>query len=224
VDEVPAVCIWTHRWSPLIERCAAGVARHTRGDYDLIVVCREGTCHQNMNRALARSRSRYTVFLDDDVEILTDGWLEHLLADLAAEETLGVVGCLEVKDPFAKALYREQPERFTRDCVERVTWIPAYVMCFDRGRFPCLRFDERIPGAKGMTDVDACLQLRRHGLGVALDRRVVVYHPHKTPEMRHSDGVPTEEEERAWFEKQREYMAEKWGEMYINDKTLNPKP
>ena len=221
--DIPEVAIWTHRWSPFIGKCAASVARHTRGSYSLLVVCEPGTCHENMNRVLARSRSRYVVFLDEDVEILTHGWLDRLVRDLAQDERLGAVGCAEVKDGFARALYLNGARRAQGGLVER-TWIPAYVMAFDRVRYPLLRFDERIPGDKGMTDVDACLQLRRHGFKVACDRRVVVYHPHKTPAQRGKDGVPTQEDELAWFSAQRAYMTEKWGSLYTDDMTLNPKP
>ena len=221
MTDIPDIVIWTHRWSPFIEKCAASVAKRTRGSYSILVVCEPGSCHENMNRALARTRSRYVVLLDEDVEVLTDGWLDILLGDLRSDETLGVVGAAEVKDMFGRAMYQNGSNR-SIDGPQARTWIPAYVMAFDRQRCPTLVFDERIPGLKGMTDVDACLQIRRHGLTVATDPRVMVYHPHKTPAQRGHDGCPTQADELAWYEKQRAYMADKWGETYTGDRTLCP--
>lgn len=223
MTDIPDIAIWTHRWTPLLPRCAESVVAHARGNYNLVIVCEPGTCHQNMNRVLLRSRSRYTVFLDEDVEILDNGWLDVLLSDLHDAPDLGVVGCREIKDEFERALYGHTRNVFLatlKEPVAFVTWVPAYVMVFDRSRCASLSFDEAIPGAKGMTDVDACLQIRKHGLRVGIDNRVCVYHPHKRPQDRGVNGVPTKAEELAWFEKQRAYMTEKWGAMYTGDETL----
>lgn len=226
MTEIPDICIWTHRWSEWLPKCAESIARHTRGNYNLIVVCEPGSCHENMNRVLARSHSRYTVFLDEDVEILTSGWLDILLDDLRQQEDLGVVGCREVKDEFPRALYLRDAQRFLDSVksagLQEATWVPAYVMVFDRQRYPTLHFDEDIPGLKGMTDVDICLQLRKHGLKVARDMRVVVFHPHRRESERGRNGVPTKEQELEWFAKQRAYMTLKWEDDYAKDPTLNP--
>ncbi|MFH0962963.1 MAG: glycosyltransferase [Planctomycetota bacterium] len=221
MKDVPDIAVWTHRWSPLLVRCVESVARRTRGSYNLIVVCEPGNCHRNMNRVLARSRSRYLVFLDEDVEILDDSWLDRLLEDLRDHDGLGVVGCREIKDPFARALYLDRPDLVLAAPpapLDFVSWIPAYCMCLDRGRFPTLSFDERIPGDKGMTDVDACLQLRSHGLSVARDNRFAVYHPAKSA----SERMRCAAREFEWFRAQRDYMTSKWGDLYAADPSLSP--
>jgi len=179
-----------------------------------------------MNRVLLRSRSRYTVFLDEDVEILDNDWLDIAICDLKSVSDLGVVGCREIKDEFERALYRHSRNVLLATLTEPLafaTWVPAYVMVFDRSRCAALAADENIPGAKGMTDVDMCLQIRTHGLRVGIDHRVCVYHPHKRPQDRGGNGVPTKAEELAWFDAQRAYMTEKWGDMYTGDPTLCPK-
>ena len=217
------IAIWTHRWSDWLPKCAQSVAQHTRQSYNLIVVCEPGNCHENMNRVLARSHGRYLVFLDEDVEILDDDWLSLLVSDLVAYSDLGVVGCREAKDEFQRAFYRQDRAKALSEFptgLSFTTWIPAFVMVFDRQRYPTLHFDENIPGDKGMTDVDACLQLRQHGLRVAVDNRLAVYHPSRLEADRGRNGVPKKEDELAWFEKQRDYMAAKWGETYTGDKTL----
>lgn len=202
--------------------CQESVVSHTgiisdkTVEYEFHRMIHPANAHVNMNLAYRTGSARYVCLLDEDVQILTQDWIYHLLRDIASDESIGVVGSAEVKDPIGKQAYLLQTDgeyRSRRISVE--PWIPAFVMLFDRERTPWLEFDEDLPGRKGMTDVDACLQLNAHGLCCVRDSGVMVYHPHKGDEAsRIRDKTTTKAEEMECFEAQRQYMLRKWGEAY----------
>lgn len=199
--------IYTHRWSELQVRAIESIARHTkRHQYSILVTQREGNCHQNMNRLWRRFSAPFAIMMDEDVEVLQDGWLDGLLAALESDAEVGVMGCtaiwqrvLGLPDPGLPELSYEP-------------WIPAHVMAFKRDRVPFLHFDEAIPGQMGMTEVDACLQLARRGLRAAKNGNVVVYHPARDDdETRRVEQRPLVSQQKEWFPDQVRYMREKWG-------------
>lgn len=210
---IPDLAIYTHRWSGWQVRCAESIFDHTKRSFNLILVCEPGSCHQNMNRALRRSTSRYLCLIDEDVCIHQDHWLDVLLDTLATKPKAAVVGCPDVKefDDLGHALLMAQPDA----SIEEVRWLPAHVLMFDREKIPDLCFDEAIPGQMCMTDLDACLQATSRGLKVYRDNRTVVYHPMRNdPETRRAEQRPTCEEQERWFPEQLVYMEKKWGELF----------
>ena len=90
--------------------------------------------------------------------------------------------------------------------------MPAYVTLIDRERTPWYIWDERMPGRKGMSDVDASMLIRRHHLRCVRHLGVCVYHPHKGTEAeRLAIDTTTKAEELACFAAQQQYMINKWG-------------
>lgn len=211
VSEVDLL-IYTHRWSPLQVRLIESIASHTKHhQYAIHVVQRTGSAHINLNRAWRRATANYAVIFDEDVQLLQDGWLDGLIMALEQDQSLGIVGCQDLQtdaqlcnitEPYGVVLeYRE--------------WVPGYVMAFKRERVPFLRFDEAIPGAMGMSDLDACLQITSHQLKVARNLQVVVYHPMRIEdETRIREERPTMAQLEEWFPAQVGYMIQKWGETY----------
>lgn len=210
------IAIYTHRWSQLQVSAIEGIARHTKTrQYSIVVTQKPGNCHQNMNRVWRRCSAPYVVLMDEDAWVLQDGWLDALIANLDDDPELGVVGCREIKDP-ALALTLPHPEPKPVKPIEKL-WIPAYVMAFKRERVaPFLRFDEAIPGDMGMTDTDACLQIRLDGrLKVGQNPEVVVYHPARDDdETRIREQRPFTSQQKLWFVDQVAYMRQKWGAEY----------
>lgn len=204
--------VYCHRFSDFQVDCISSVAQHTKQSYNLIVVCEPGSCHKNMNRVLDRSMGDYLILMDEDVQIEQDNWLDLLTGDLESVKDAGVVGTFVARSQAA--LQAWSPEMATPGTwPEERTWIPAHVMCFDMRRVrEFLRFDECIPWIMGMTDVDACLQIRHIGLRVMIDRRVVVYHPTRDDEeTRAKEQRPTIAEQQKYFPDQFQYMSNKWG-------------
>jgi len=199
--------IYTHRWSELQVRAIESIARHTKThQYSILVTQQPGNCHENMNRLWRRFSARYVVLMDEDVVVLQDGWLDGLIGALRADSNLGVVGCNEVKSVPPSV---SEPRQAT---LMYPSWIAAYVMAFERERVPFLVFDEGIPGQMGMTDLDACLQIRDHGLQVGMHPEVIVYHPIRDDDdVRRREQRPTLDKLREWCPEQVAYMRMKWG-------------
>jgi hypothetical protein len=109
----------------------------------------------------------------------------------------------------ARTLRQQPPDTETRI----VPWTPGYFMGFDRRKFPHLRFDEAIPGANGMTDVDFCLQIRQLELEIVQDNRIVIHHPQRDEDdIRAIEQRPTCKQQAIWYHDQIAYMRHKWGE------------
>lgn len=215
------VVVWAHRPHPLQDLCETSVRAtllNSIATYQFHRMIHPGGCHENMNRAYQTGTARYVVLLDEDIQFLTKTWLAYLISVIEEDHQVGVVGCSEVKDgPNRDAYYAMTDGEYQASRLELHPWLPAFVMLFDRERTPWLEFDEEIPGRKGMTDVDACLQIRAHGLTCVRDLGVTVYHPHKGDEQqRIADETTTKAEEMACFRDQVAYMEKKWGDVYRN--------
>jgi hypothetical protein len=157
----------------------------------------------------------YFIWLDEDVQFLTPGWL-GLLLEHFQDPTIGMVTCMQVKDQHMVEATLQHANEVCGGSVE-MSWAPGHVFAI---RTLLLRngvnADRKMPGVKGMSDVDICLQVRNKGFSVVNDERVVVWHPHKPQDDigRRADQQPTLAEERAVFEAQKNYMIEKWGNFY----------
>lgn len=204
---------YQHRWSNWQVRLLTSIAKHTKDiQYSIHVVQKEGSCHKNINRALRRVTAPYFVIMDEDAEVLQDGWLAGLCQALESDEKLGVVGARDVKTEIE----RDRVEEPSGVVLERVSWIPGFCMAFKRDRvMEFLRADEAIPGDMGMTDLDLCAQIQSQGLRVARNREVVVYHPARDDdETRAIERRPTLAKQEEWFPLQTAYMQEKWGDLF----------
>lgn len=213
---------YCHRWSPLQVRLMNSVALHTKThQYAFHVVQRHGNCHQNFDRLWRRMTAPYVVIMDEDVEILQDGWLDALIRSLDENPKLGVVGAkdLKVRPTFAPSeptLASPGEVTWITPPLLRVNWIPAFLMAFKRERVaPFLKADLAIPGQMGMTDLDLCLQIQDKGLEVAINQQVVVYHPSRDDDaIRVSEQRPLISQQEAWFPQQVAYMRQKWGDLW----------
>lgn len=188
----------------------------TTGDYQFHLMIHPASCHVNMNRAYHLGTARYVCLLDEDVEIITPDWIWHLLQVIESDPTVGVVNCAEVKTPTDRENWiRAAGHAPLTNAVRDIPWAPAYVTLYDRERTPWLEFDEEIPGRKGMSDLDACLQLKAHGFRSVRHQGIAVYHPHKgDEEQRRRDQTTTKQEELDCFRAQVEYMTRKWGDAF----------
>lgn len=212
------VVLWAHRKHPIQGTCRESVLRLTSGDYAYHEMIEPGTCHQNMNRAYHTGSARFVCLLDEDVEILNQDWVWHLVKAMRADESIGVLNTLEVKTADERRTWIDSCGLSPlTSLIRTIPWAPAYVTLYDRERTPWLVFDERIPGRKGMSDLDASLQITKgHGLRCRRHMGIAVYHPHKPDEQgRLALGTTTKQEELDCFPAQRQYMVEKWGPAYL---------
>jgi hypothetical protein len=196
------VATYSHRHSHWQIQAAESVARYTKQSYRFIQICEPGSAHVNLNRVLEQSTAPYLVILDEDASLVSEIWLSCFLQTIARPD-VGLVGAFQ-----KRSTYQEPPDLETHV----VPWTPGYFMGIDRQKFPELRFDEAIPGANGMTDVDFCLQIRERELQIVQDYRIQVYHPQRDEdEIRAVEERPTIKQQAIWYHDQMEYMRHKWG-------------
>lgn len=192
----------------------------TRRSFRLEYIFEPGTAHANINKVLDRCTTRYVAICDDDVTWLDEYWLDTLLDVLKEHDQVAMVVPTEIKYEDQKDSYLKngwnpdcaQPDYDLLEC----SWLPGYVMLFDRDRVPELRADEQIPGPSGMSDLDLSLQVRGNGFKCILTSRTVVYHPTKPldHDWRQRWDIVQEEDLPALHHQQVTYMRKKWGSFF----------
>jgi hypothetical protein len=183
----------------------------------LIYVFEEGTAHANINKVLDRRNPehRWLVIADDDVEFLTDRWLDKMIEVMERHKDVGMLVPGEVKSEEDRDKYLETLDRRTDQGTLKITsWNAGYVMLFDMDRLDPIRADEDIPGPSGMSDVDLSFQVRSQGYKCALTVDVGVYHPWKPTdiEWRKKWDIVLEHELPELSDEQGRYMRQKWGD------------
>jgi hypothetical protein len=221
VKATPEIAIFMARIGPMHHQQLASLA-NTLCDFDLIYRYGPGTAHENINEVIDRSTSRYLCICDDDVEFLDPHWLTTLINVLKEFEEAGMVVPVELKTEETRNIYVkngwcEEVPKPDFDVMGQ-TWLPGYVMLFDRERVPELRSDEDIPGPSGMSDLDLSLQVRSIGMKCALTSRTVVYHPTKPldKDWRERWSIVQEDDLPELNRQQIMYMADKWGVFFTD--------
>ena len=167
--------------SAQLERTLDLLHRHTRG-FRLHVVKEPG-----LNVSEAREKAMREVvkgdlvcFIDDDSEMIMDGWLDEMHRVMAANPEAGAVFAGEVWGTETKPI--GDPGLLPVDAVE-VEYGPAACMLLDRRRLPPgLVWDANIGLRSGwlggdFEEVDYCLKLSRlHGLRLLRAPRAVFRH------------------------------------------------
>lgn len=221
MTEIPDIGIYTRIVSANHGKQFASLAAKTRMSFNLIYVFEDATAHENINKVLARGTSRWLVLMDNDVEIVTDLWLEKLLEIITRYDDLALVNPLEIKDQsdLEQYLASDASKDIGRRELLITTWNPAYTMMIDRSKLDGLQADEKIPGRLGMTDVDLCLQIQAQGFKVAKTPEVIVFHPWKPhdPKSRIDMDSPTEDELPELHKQQVSYMRKKWGDFFTRN-------
>jgi hypothetical protein len=152
----------------------ANLTRVTRSPYNVIAVVGKRHAVRNQNLALDRVRTRYAVFLDDDV-LLTDGWLERL-RETMDRTGAGAVSGRQLRmngEPLSTAAACGEH----RAIVEALSGGACFMFRTDLG----LRFDERFVRSQ-WDDVDFMFQLYERGYRTYIDGRVDFYH-HNDPKV-----------------------------------------
>jgi hypothetical protein len=164
------------------------LTRVTTSPYNVILVVGRRHAAANQNRALHRARTRYAVFLDDDV-LLTEGWLERLRETMHRTGAGAVSGRQLGMD--GRALYT------SAGCPEgEIIEAPIGGTCFMFRNDLGLRFDEAYVRSQ-WDDVDFMYQLYERGLRTYVDGRVTFYH--------HAEG-------KIWRNQNLMHFQQKWQE------------
>src|SRR5581483_5654511 len=136
------------------------LTRVTRSPYNVILCVGKRSAVLNQNVGLDRARTRYAVFLDDDI-LLTEGWLERLRETMDATGAGAVSGRQLGMD--GRALYT------SAGCPEgAIIEAPIGGTCFMFRNDLGLRFDEAYVRSQ-WDDVDFMYQLYERGLRTYID-------------------------------------------------------
>ncbi|HLI28794.1 MAG TPA: glycosyltransferase [Chloroflexota bacterium] len=143
------------------------LTRVTRSPYNIILVVGHRSAVKNQNLALDRVRTKYAVFLDDDV-LLTPGWLERL-RETMDRTGAGAVSGRQLRmngEPLASAAAVAPGQ-----IVEIAFGGACFMFRTDLG----IRFDERFVRSQ-WDDFDFLFQIYERGYKGYIDGRVDFYH------------------------------------------------
>jgi len=174
------------------------------------------------------------VFLNDDIEIITAGWLRELVS-VAIQPAVGAVGAMLYYPDnhiqhagvilglggVAGHAYSRKPRGYPGDkcralLVQEMSAVTAACMAVKRDRFEDVRgFDESL--AVAFNDVDLCLRLSRKGYHNIWTPNAELYHHESL-----TRGLDTTPSKRRRFEGECDAMRERWGDMLLNDPYYHP--
>ena len=187
------------------------------------------------NDAVKTARGDLLAFLNNDLSVITSGWLGEMVSHLSHEET-GVVG--------AKLLYPNDMlqhggvilgiggvaghshKNFPKhDCgyfnrlilTQNASAVTAACMLVRRKDFEALHGFDAETFAVAFNDIDLCLRFRAAGFSVVYCPEALLYHYESA-----SRGLENTPEKFSRFEREIERMKERWGETLKNDPFYNP--
>ena len=217
----------------LLER--EGRRRHQR-----VIIFDEPFNFSRLNNTAAKHSARdILVFLNDDTEIITAGWLRELVS-LAMQPAVGAVGAmLYYPDNYiqhagiilglgpvaGQGVAGHAYHRMARGCpgdkcraqlVQEVSAVTAACMALQRDRFDeVCGFDESL--AVAFNDVDLCLRLSQKGYRNVWTPNAELYHHESL-----TRGLDITAAKRRRFEGECDAMRERWGDKLLTDPYYHP--
>ena len=204
VDEV-ALGVFTHRTAYL-----PGLLGSLRkiGAPPCLVVCADGPINANMERlwaAFTRTKARYWVFLDDDIEFLGGDVLGDCVKAMLRNRWAGC-SIYSTFDPQSRAVdyepWREGLRIAGRISERDAGWMTGYFMLVDREQVGDMRPDMNLPDPCTAIDTSYSVAIRARGHRLGLVPHVC-YHTKKE----------------VWAQKEvihkvERYLLAKWGMFY----------
>ncbi len=191
------------------------------------------------NMAAGKTDAEILIFMNNDIEIISPGWLREMAAQ-AVRQDVGAVGAKlyypndtvqhggvmtgfgAAKDPVAghlfHALRRSDPGYFGRlVMVQALSGVTAALMAMRKNVFDEIGgFDEKNLSV-AFNDVDLCLRIREHGYRIIWTPYAEAYH-HESA----TRGSDLDKNKIERFKREVGYMREKWGKVLDNDPYYNP--
>ena len=138
-------------------------------------------------RLFRRSQSRYLVILEDDTEILHDGWLVNLIARMSAFPNIALLNPAETRHPV-----EDVPDEALNDLTQELSYCCGFCMVIDRdsGIEPDVR-------VQTLDDLWLSLAARAKGWRCARTEAAIIRHT-KTP-WASDDVLPEDQTDRSRF-------------------------
>ena len=180
------------------------------------------------NFGIANASGDYIICLNNDIEVITPGWMEELLGTCQRDE-VGIVGCrLYYPDDtiqhagivvgiggIAGSLFVGMKRGHggylhKADLMQDLSAVTAACMMVKREAFiKADGFEEKL--AVAFNDVDFCLKVRQAGYLVVYDPYVEMYHDESK-----TRGTEDTKEKVHRFQQEIEYMRSRWTEILKN--------
>ena len=187
------------------------------------------------NYAVGTTDSEYLIFLNNDTEVISDGWIEEMLG-IAQRKNVGAIGALlyypndtiqhggiivglgGVAGHPHKYMTRDSLGYFCRlKVIQNFSAVTGACMMTKKSLFDDVGgFDENMSHA--FNDVDYCLRLREKGYLIVYTPYAELYHYESM-----SRGYEDTPEKEVRFKKEQKYFYRKWGSiMAAGDPYYNP--
>lgn len=187
------------------------------------------------NYASSYANGEFYLFLNNDVEVISENWLQELLAYGTRSDT-GVVGAklyylndniqhagviIGYRNAAAHAFinnYKTDVGYFGRSiCAQNYSAVTAACMLVKKDVFKKVGgFDEEL--AVAYNDVDLCLKVREKGYLVTYNPKVELYHKESA-----TRGLDISEKKKMRLEMERKLLEEKWQKYFrYGDPYYNP--
>ncbi len=187
------------------------------------------------NFAVSRAHGEVLAFLNNDVDVITEDWLREMVS-LACSHNVGAVGAKllypdnriqhagvalgigGVANHFHHLLERSDPGYFGRAVMtSTVAAVTAACLVLKKSAFLEVGGFEEDHLPVAFNDVDLCLKLRGIGYRNVWTPHAMLFHHESV-----SRGSDQEPEKKARFDKEVEFMKQKWGHSLKNDPFYNP--
>jgi GT2 family glycosyltransferase len=187
------------------------------------------------NRAVAQSKSDMIALVNNDIEVISSGWLREMVS-LAARPDIGCVGAKlyypddtiqhagvvmgigRVAGHAFKRLFREDPGYFSRLMLrQEYTVVTAACLVVRRDVFNQVGGLNEQHLAIAFNDVDFCLKVHSAGYRNLWTPLAELYH-HESAS-RKTEDTP---EKKARFESEVQYMIDTWQTDSFDDRAYNP--
>ena len=187
------------------------------------------------NFAVGQARGEVLVLMNNDIEVISPGWLEEMVSQ-AMREDIGAVGAmlyypnetiqhagilLGFNGGVAVNMYGFKPRGWLGQMIrgrllQNYTAVTAACLAIKRSVFEKVGgFDERL--AVAYNDVDLCLRVRERGYRNLWTPFAEFYH-HESASRGREDSP--EKQER--FRREVTYMEERWSDLIADDPAYNP--
>lgn len=175
------------------------------------------------NYAVTKAKGKYLLFLNNDTEVITPNWIQAMV-EQAQRPSIGAVGAyLKYPDNtmqhtgviIARGGLAGNDHVYYDKILNFSAVTGACLMCRREVFAEVGGFDEDI--AVAFNDVDLCLKIRERGYyNICLPHVLLYHHESKTR------GYEDTPEKIARFEKEVQFMRDKWGELVEQDPCINP--
>jgi len=185
------------------------------------------------NFAVQSAKGRHLLFLNDDVEIISNEWLATMVEHSQREEVGAVgakllypdcriqhagvmLGIQGVAGHSHKYIKDDNPGYFYRkDVIQNVSAVTAACLMTTKVIFDEVGGFDEINLSVAFNDVDFCLKIRERGYLIVYTPYAILYH-HESA----SRGYEGSDNQR--FKKEIKYMRKKWGRILYEDPYYNP--